>query len=214
MHPVIRLASFILLTAGLARINTLFFSISVLTLSLLCKKYCVITALVSLLKRLRWLFLSLFILNVWFNNAEFKWFPEITGVLIAIERTVMIIAMVTAAHILNTTTSTTTLVAALNWWFNPLIKMGVPTQRLAVRVALILDTLDSVQDFYPQNSTVLLTTHNPIKKISQRVTQLLIQVHARAETEPLRTLNLPYLPSPPLWQWIYPLFISVIILSG
>ncbi len=168
------------------------------------------SVVLPLLKRLRWLFLSLFILNLWFHSPELTWLPTMAGLLLALERVAVLIIIVLAAHLLITTTKTQDIIAALQWWLRPLNKIGFSTERLAVRLALVLDTVTAVQKLYTNTPTI--TTKNPIKIISARVAGLFTQVLTHAETTPLATLEIPKLNSPPLWQWGYPLLILLLIL--
>jgi len=177
---------------------------------LLFKAYCTFSSVLPLLKRLRWLFLSLLVLNIWFHSPAFTWLPDTAGLLLALERIGALIIIVLAAHLLLSTTPTPAIIAALQWWFIPLNKIGFSSERLAVRLALILDTVQTVQNLY--TDTPFTPTKNPIKKISERVAGLFAQVLKHAETTPLRTLEIPKFQSPPLWQWCYPLLIVVLIL--
>jgi len=184
----------------------------ILPLLVLLFKHSHVSLFVPLLKRLRWLFLSLFLLNFWFNSPTFSWFPEIVGLLLAFERVIALIFIVLTAHLLVITTPTNNLIATLLWWFKPLNYLGFSTETLAVRIALVLDIVQVVQNFYTEIS--LPATKNPIKKISDRVANLFTQVLINAETTPLRTLEIPILQSPPLWQWSYPLFFLIFIISN
>jgi len=181
----------------------------VLPLFWLLIKYSQFTSIVPLFKRLRWLFLSLFILNLWFSSPIFTWQPEINNLLLAIERVAALILVVLAAHLLITTTTTQTIVAALLWWLMPLNKIGLTTERLAVRIALVLDTVQVVQNTYIESS--FPTNQNPLNQISERVANLFNQVLTYAEQVPLQTLEISKLQSPPLWQWSYPLFLLLLI---
>ncbi len=178
----------------------------------LFKVNCTFSSALPVLKRLRWLFLSLLILNLWMPSATFSWVPDIAGLLLALERIAALMIMVLAAHLLLRTTPTQDIIAAWQWWLWPFNKIGFSTERLAVRLALVLDTVETVQDLYinmPSNSTT-----NPIKKISERVAGLFTQVLAHAETTPFRSLEIPKLQAPPWWQWSQPLIMLVLILIG
>jgi hypothetical protein len=178
---------------------------------LLFKNHCTISSVLSQLKRLRWLFLSLFILNLWFNSPALTWLPNMAGLLLALERVAVLIIIVLAAQLLIMTTPTAEIIAALRWWLMPLNKIGISTERQAVRLALVLDTVTAVQNLYTETPPPI-ATKNPIKIISDKMAGLFTQVLIHAETIPLRTLEIPKLKSPPLWQWGYPLLILVFIL--
>lgn len=212
LHPIIRLACFILLVAGLAVTSKTMFIVALPLFIWLFKTHSTVSSVLPLLKRLRWLFLSLFILNLWFNSTTFTWLPNLAGLLLALERVTVLIILVFAAHLLITTTPTHYIISALQWWFKPLNKIGISTERLVVRIALVLDTVRTVQNLY--TDTPPAATKNPIKIISDRVAGLFTQVLTRAETTPLRKLEISKLPKPPISQWGYPLLILILILIG
>jgi hypothetical protein len=191
LHPIIRLACFILLLIGLT-VSNLFFIVVVPLFLIIFKYYCSFSSVLPLLKRLRWFFLSLLILNLSFNF-------ELHGLLIALHKIAVLIIIVLAAHLLMFTTSIQELIAALLWWLYPFQKLGFSTERFAVRLSLILETVETVQKLQV----------NPIKKMTETVSDLFIQILHHAETAPLRSLEISETKSPPLWQWIYPMLLMI-----
>ncbi|WP_216093241.1 hypothetical protein [Candidatus Marithrix sp. Canyon 246] len=97
------------------------------------------------------------------------------------------------------TTSIQQLVAALLWWLYPVKKLGFETERFAVRLSLIFETVESVQKLQV----------NPIKNITETVSNLFIQILDHAETTPLVSLEIAETKSPPVWQWIYPVLLMI-----
>jgi energy-coupling factor transporter transmembrane protein EcfT len=223
LHPIIRLACFFLLLLGLARLTqTLLLTTIPVLLWLFYKTHCTFSAVRPLLKRLRWLFVTLFILNLWFNSPDWTWLPTESGIWLAMERITALLSIVLAAHLLITVTSTPDIIAALQWWFNPLKKLGFPSEKLTLRLALVFDTVDQVQRLYMSNPGVqseALSGEDDRDKaslwtpeaMSNKVVSLFSQVIDYAETTPLRTLDIPELQSPPWWQWSYPLLILTLI---
>ncbi len=211
MHPIIRIICFILLVIGLA-IGKWLLYFSCLPLLVLFWRYAHWLPLQRLLKRLRWLFISLFILHLWFHGSDLNWIPSQAGLLIAIEKIFILILMVSAAHLLLVTTVTNDLIAAIHWWFKPLDRIGFKTQILAIRLALTLETLNHVHALYQQQTTS--NRIQPITQISERVTQLFQTVARHAEQAPLSQLTLPQLTNPPIWQWLYPFgLIAIMVIS-
>ena len=191
MHPAIRLFCFLLLVVGLLTANNILFIILIFLLFFIYK--CSLTQVFPAIKRLRWLFFSILILNLFFNL-------NIASLFIAIEKIIILITIILAAHLFLTITKTQEIIAALQWWLLPLTLLGFPTEKLAVRIALILDTVKTVQNFYTNTTT-----------ISNKITELFAKTLIHANTAPLQTLEIPELPKPPLWQWIYPLLMLVLI---
>lgn len=218
MHPVIRLASFTLLLLGLATTNQQILLIITLPWLLwLWQRYSTKVSILPLLKRLRWLWLSLLILHLWFSSPEFSWIPAPPTILQAGERVLALIVMVLAAQLLVATTPPPSLIATLQWWFTPLLKLGIPTERLAVRLALVLDTVQAVQQLYTEAEARVAVTSSStarLTRISGRVADLFARVLEYADKAPLQNLEIPELCSPPLWQWGYPILMLVIILYG
>ena len=214
MHPIIRLACFILLVAGLSVTSNIIFILPLfLPLFLLFfRSHCTFSSVLPFLKRLRWFFLSLFILNLWFTSATFTLLPNLLGILFALERIIVLIIFVLAAHLLLSTTPIPHIIAALQWYFIPLNIIGFNTDKLAIRLALVLDIVQTVQTLYIKKSPTI--SKNPIKIISNKASVLLLEVLTQAETTPLRSLEIPKISNPPLWQWVYPLLIFGFLLIG
>ncbi len=134
------------------------------------------------------------------------------GILFALQRVIVLIIFVLAAHLFLSTTPIPQIIAALQWYFIPLNNIGLNTERLAIRLALVLDIVQVVQTLYIKKSPTM--SKNPIKIISHRVSELLLEVLKRAENTPLRSLEIPHLSKPPLVQWAYPLLIFGLIFIG
>ncbi len=203
MHPVIRIACFILLIIGLTHSNLIVWSLSLPLLFLLYRTDNSFTSILPLLKRLRWLFLSIFILHLWFSAPEFAWFPSWQSGLQASERVGALIFIVLAAQLLLRTTTRAEIIAALQWWLKPLNQLGLATERLAVRLALVLETVETVQTLYQTQQVVIQNSRYSMRIISQHAAELFNQVARQAEQTPLQTLDIPDILSPPLWQWLY-----------
>jgi len=183
------------LVVGLVATNNIAFIILIILFIYKCN----FSSLILTLKRLRWLFLSILILNLFFNSDILN----IVNLVTTIEKIVILIAVVIAAHLFLITTTTQEIIAALQWWLLPLTKLGFPTERFAVRVALVLDTVQTTEKFYTDTNS----------NISDKMAELFAQVFMQANTAPLLILEIPKLSMPPLWQWIYPLIMLILILN-
>jgi len=164
----------------------------------------------QLFKRLRWLFISLFILYLWFHGTHFTWIPSQIGLFTAIEKIFVLMLMVFTAHILLIATPVHDLIAAVYWWFKPFNRFGFKAQTVAVRLALTLETLNDVHVLYQQQPK-LNTRQNPIARISQYATLLFQSVVEHAEQAPLSQLAVPQLSAISIWQWMYPFSLILIM---
>ena len=152
-----------------------------------------------LLRRLRWFFLSLLILG-----AAFPPGGDIgASLLYSLERIVILVLMVLAAHVLMSVTPLPQRVAALAWLLAPLARCGVATETFILRLNLVLESVTQVKTLYH------LPARTPEKTGLQawraRAEDLFEAVLQQAETTPLVVLEIPEPPPPPWWQWLYPL---------
>jgi len=134
------------------------------------------------------------------------------GILLALERVIVLIIFVLAAHLFLSTTPIPHIIAALQFYLIPLNTIGFNTTKLAIRLALVLDIVHTVQTLYIKKSPT--NSKNPIKIISNKVSELLLEVITQAETTPLRSLEIPLFSNPPLWQWAYPIVLFGLLLIG
>lgn len=211
MHPTIRLANFILLIAGFAVASRFFIVLLPLLLIWLALHQHLLN-LLRLLKRFRWLFLSIFVFNLWSNTTGLTWWPSGYDIWLAVERVIVLISMVTVAHLFILTTPIQDIVAGLRWWLTPLQRLKFPSDRFAIRIALILDTVQLAQSLYTE--TPAPQTNNPIKKISDKFSELFTTIAHQAEIAPLQQFEIKELTVPPWWQWSYPLLIGLLIWTG
>ena len=223
MHPIIQFSCFFLLIIGLTLAQWSFFIITLVLLSILYWRYGELAQLRRALRRLRWLLLSLVILYLWFSRPDVHWIPDWEGVVLALERVGALVMIVIAANLLLQVNSTAQLVATLQWYLHPLRRLGLPTERLAVRLVLVLDTLQAVEQLYApaeappeleKRGSPLGFVCTKIQFISQRFTTLFQQVLIHAEQVPLQVLTIPTIHAPPWWQWGYPLSLGVLMRWG
>ncbi len=203
---MIRVACFLLIIVGLAT-STLFLLKISLPLLIIFQRHCQFSSLYVLLKRLRWLLLSLLILYGWFSTPTFNWLPDPDTTLLAFERIASLIMILLSAHLLRTLTPTQDLVAALQWWLHPGDRLGlISSERLSVRLVLTLETVQTVQALYQQLPPVT-PSKNWLTKVTAQLTNLFIMVLNQAETTPLSVWTVPELQRPPFRQWVWPILI-------
>jgi len=215
MHPVIRLAVFFLFIIGVTTAQLYFLLLILPVLGLLLYLYSHAQLLWRTFKRLKWLFLSLFILNAWFSAPTFTGLPSQFGLLLALQRLSMLASIISAAHLLQHTTPSAHMILALQWWLTPFGKLGVNVETIAVRLALTLDTVHTVQKLYDDLPAVTKTaTHSPrarLNYLAKNTSQLFTQTLYHAEHTPLTIIELPALPPLLLWQWCYPCILVLLL---
>jgi hypothetical protein len=213
MHPVIRIISLLVLgtmisfgnPAGVVTAAGL-----VIALYFFTSTAYFATAWRSI-RRLRWLFLSILIIYLWFTPAatggsESFWLPSIEGGIQGAVRMLTLIILVLAANLLLRTTTREQIVSALLWLTFPLHVIGFPHERFAVRMTLVLETVIQARGLLDaERNRAAGSSKNPIARISATMTDAYKTAVLRAEQTPCIVIEVPDLVRPPIHQWLYPL---------
>ncbi len=226
LHPVIRLLCFIVFAGFLTREGP-----AGLTLATLAYVTMLIwrvprgqasglTASLRMLRRMRWLFLSILIVYFWFTpgkplwpgHAE-AWVPTVEGMVLGMERILALGLIVLAVNLLSASTPREHLLAAVYWLARPLRGIGLAPERLALRMVLAMEAVAALQ-------TVLLRARQSFSQGQGRITtriagaagKLFEETLAQAQQAPRRPHTLPLL-WPPAWlQWTCPPLLALAFL--
>jgi len=235
VHPVIRLLSLILFSLLVSRsaIPNLITGFSLIIAVYVMTSLNYLYAAKIFLTRMRWFFLSIIIMYLWFTpgealfSSESVLMPTVNGIELAITRVFSLVVIILAVNLFLQTTEKTLMMSALIWLTYPLNVFGDFQQRFAVRVTLTLDAISQVQalcDFSKKdylerknlennakkvNATPISTS---VSKISNVITEVYQQVLTKAESAPCEPLELSQSDSPPLYQWLYLPCLVVILL--
>ncbi len=170
-------------------------------------------AALNMIRRMRWLFLSLFIIYGWFTPGSplpltlpvsmLAWLPTMQGLEEAAVRIASLVIVVLAVHLLLHITSREELLGAILWWLKQLGYAGIAHQRLAVRMALVLETVPKMQPLIQE----ALDGHRQVNlsNAGQVAAALYHNVLNHAEQQTCHTIEIPTVTSPPVWQWLFPI---------
>ena len=193
---------------------------------------CLVLSL-RILKRMRWLFLSILLIYFWFTPGRpvfsplsVPWTPTVEGVQIGLMRVLSLLLIVLTVNYLLSRVPRTQLISSILWILYPLRHIGLPYQRIAVRSALTLELLGEVQTELLESvaeqrknkavdarakpnreSSSLLAKLNAI---GVSASQIITAVLLKADQMPVQTLEIPRRSRPPYVQWIYPVLISAV----
>lgn len=230
MHPVIRIVNLVLLGIIMS-----FSSFSVLLVAggivfflyLLTPQYH-LKSMWKLLRRLRWIFLSMSIIYFWFTPGDplilfsgllalSQWMPTVEGVVLGLLHITGLVILIASVNLLLQTTSREQLLSAILWLTHPLNMVGISHERFAVRMTLVLETVTKMQALYdkPQDKSERKNgIKNPLQRISTAVIGLYQKAHLQAELASLHAIEVPEPASPPMYQWLYPIgFCSVLLIA-
>jgi energy-coupling factor transport system permease protein len=229
MHAVIKIVSFLVLGSAVALGDErllLTGALLILPLYLFGSKECLMSAL-CMLKRLRWLFLSIFVVYWFFTPGrllipDLLWGPTYEGLWQGGHRIGVLMVLVAAVNLLIGDTVREDFLPAVLWCLRPLTWLGLPHERLGVRITLTLEAVNTVRDAYRggDRSPLAPAGKSPSRVETPRITAivnaatcLFEKVSGDAKAAPLRDIALPEQSSPPLIQWLIPLILGILLVA-
>ena len=162
MHPVIRIVTFLVFGLGVVFGNVQHLLLAVL---LLAAGYAVWHPHLfkmnwQMLRRMRWLFLSILVIYLWFTPGHpllpvvGSLSPSMEGLQFGFYRICSLVFIVLALNLLIKSIARDELIAGILWLLHPLRLLGLPDERLAVRIALTFDVVHEVQLLYGKQGSV------------------------------------------------------------
>ncbi len=218
MHPVIRIAAFLVAAAFLGRAELsimLIVAAGIVPVLIRLPEASWRTPL-RLLRRLRWLLISLLIVYGWFTPGTALWSalgaasPTREGLGEGLLRGGSLLLIAMAAQLLMLATSRPQLLAALYWLARPLRIIGVSRERLAVRLTLTLEAV-------PQQSAVMTPAlyqglaGNAATRFGQIAARAFQGALDQAERHTGSAVDIVTAQRPPLYQWLYPLSLGLLL---
>ena len=217
MHPVARILCVLVLAAFLSSGDV---QVLVAAALLLAFGYGVtdkasFRAIMRPLWRMRWLLLGVMIIYLWLPTGVTTGTSGQTsmqhGLILGVERASALALLIIAVNLLSKTTSREQLLAGIYWLAKPLGYLGIPRERLALRLALVLDLVPRVQERLAQYVVAAKFRDNPISAMSQSVSQLMCSVLNEAEEAPLDNIEIGDFSNPTWVQWMYPLGLAFVL---
>lgn len=183
-----------------------------------------------MVKRMRWLFLSIFIIYLWFTpGLELipelgSWSPSVPGTQQGIMRILSLVLIVFGVNLLVKTDSQENLTSALIWLLTPLRWLRLPHEKLAIRMSLTFSLISEVQYLHElkkknQNSRVKQTQlmeadNNTKPNLMQRLdaigtyaADLMQAVLDKSLEMSSQDIKLAERLKPPSYQWAYPVIL-------
>ncbi|VAX04587.1 hypothetical protein MNBD_GAMMA20-2162 [hydrothermal vent metagenome] len=231
MHPVIKIILFLIYATAIAFgdvMTLLAGAVLMLALYLPGSREQLLLAF-RMLRRMRWFFLSIALVYLLFTPGRllfsaWPWGPTLEGLSGGGLRIISLVLIVFAVNLLLRTTLHPALISAILWCLTPLAWVGLPRERLAVRIALTLDAVDSVQVIYrhrprddghagePSGNTRPASLKARLQRIGATAQRLVTAVIEQAEAAPTVAIEVPRPSNPPLIQWLYPLLLGTLFM--
>ncbi len=225
MHPVIRIISFLTLAVALSvgsRWGHVAVAAVLVLAGYLLAHHRGLPQLLRMVMRLRWLWLSLCIVYFWFTPGMpvwpvlGAWSPTLSGVEEGLLRGAVLLLIAAAANLLLQTTAQDQLLAAIRWLAMPVRLGGGSPDRLALRLALVLDSVPHLRASAGKSEPVPEAGFRArIRGIAGRVSSRFRTVLAEAASMPTREIEVPDT-GPPTWlEWLLPVaMVALFWLAG
>jgi len=184
----------------------------------------------KMLRRLRWLFLSILVVYLFFTPGvlllpDVFWGPTQEGLIQGILRIVVLVLIVAAVNVLIGSTGQAEFLSAVSWCLQPLSWLGLSHERLAVRISLTLtavgvlrtacrdETHDEASGVSVEKPVESSLPEPKLTAIAKTAHHLFARVVDDAEKASLQTITLPEQSRPPLSQWAIPASLALLLLA-
>ncbi len=231
MHPVIKIVSFLIFGAAVSIGSG---QILLAGVSLVIPLYVFgskihFHGVLKMLKRLKWLFISILVVYLFFTPGQLLWpglvwSPTLEGLTQGLLRVAVLVLLVAAVNLLISSTERDDFLSAILWCLRPLSFVGLPHERLAVRITLTLDEVSQIRKHHlyegqgdsqeeEVNSAMSHVESNvgkaepKLSAIAKTANRLFQSVITTAETTTVREISLPEESAPPVYQWLIPVFL-------
>ena len=174
-----------------------------------------LVAAMPLLRRMRWFFLSILIIYWWLTPGEAlwrgapDWLPTADGVVEGLHRVVILVLLICALRLVFWDVARDALVAAIYRLLWPLSSIGLSRERVAVRLILVFETVDSVQGVVRDAVAAARSAHSPRLGVVDAAALAMSQVMSRAECAVCQEVDIDIGTQPPYWQWCMPLVLGI-----
>ncbi len=174
----------------------------------------------KMLRRMRWLLLSILIVYLWFTPGTplipplGHYSPTMEGVQPGLLRVITLMLIAVLVVLLLQGTSRGELIGAIRWLAAPLRLLGVDNTRIALRMTLILDSVEEIQPLLQRQMEGFSRRGNRLSRIADALAALFQSVISRAENTPPQRISVATLGGPPLYQWLYPMALVLLFAIG
>ena len=221
LHPAARILSLALLTILLARLQwqgLLLAAGPLIWLLFLHPDH--VKTVFRLVTRLRWFFLSILILYVWFTPG----LPAIhsdggtsfmsTGLMMGVERILALVIIVGYSGLLLSLSSRREIITGIYVLLSPLRKLGVDAARLAVRLGLVLECVPKFEDIQRSVSDSVTPSMQKAAWIEKFAMLFNAAVNPPlADRQEVTTIELPVAPHVSILDLVLPLVLAALIFT-
>lgn len=221
MHASIKIISFLVFGAAVSTGSgqVLLAGLLIVTPLYFFSEKSVLHGAMQMTKRLKWLFVSILVVYLFFTPGQLLlpdilWGPTIDGLFQGLLRIAALVLLVAAVNLLIQTTEQGEFLSAILWCLRPLSLLGISHERLAVRISLTLDGVSQARSDLSQSASTSrdIKGESKLALISGMASRLFESALKNAESTPLREIALPDETRPPVFQWLIPVGLAVLFM--
>jgi energy-coupling factor transport system permease protein len=219
MHPLIRFVCFLVIVffLSLSDTSSLLISIPAVITAWLLSRRLPSAKIWRLLWRLRWLYLSIFVLYGYFTpgqvviNSDLNWFPSTEGLNIALIKMALLIAIVLWADVWFGRLSRDQWVQGIYDFLRPFSWRGFNRERFVLRLLLTMEELQTLQmqsERAEKNDagTVKQRLKNTATAVKARF------LHAVNDQSAPTAIEFELAPPPRWYEWLWPIGLALVFL--
>jgi energy-coupling factor transporter transmembrane protein EcfT len=222
LHPAVRITCFLVLGAYLAMGRPLDLAVAAGVLAVLygVLEQARLAPALTMLRRLRWFFLSILIIYFWFTPGTpiwphtplryEAWLPTFEGIRLGLLGVAALGLFVFGVTLLLQTTPRNGLIAGIRWMVGALPLPGGFHDAFALRVALVLETVPKLQPVVQTAMPAGDKRGGAMERIGRTAAGLVSHAITEAQRAPPETIELPPDRRPPLLQWLWPAALGVL----
>ena len=234
VHPVIRVVCFLVLAGFVAfgGVYDLALGFTIVVSVILFKRLQSLELSIRIIRRMRWLFLSILVVYLWFTpgkplvSSVHPMMPTVEGMQMGLLRVFSLILIVLAVNYFVSAIARNKLVEAIMWLLYPINWFGIDHKQIALRIALVLELIPRVQHIVldMKQQYVENISSNGLKDKAQRrnvvvvrvvsasqlVEQLFERVVSEAVKMPSEQIAISIASRPPMLQWFLPIGLTTL----
>lgn len=225
MHPLIRIVCFLVFSACLAFGGAAELACGGVLLAgaYLSSPPRLFLPAVTMMYRMRWFLLSLFIVYGWFTPGQplvgsegmrfAELWPTREGALAGLLRAALLMTIVAGANLLLRTTPRDELLVAVYGLARPLGWCGISRERIAVRMVLVIEALDPVRRIVTERLAAVEGGLPDLRTAGRFASGVMRSVVQQAEAATGGAVQLSDAGAPPPLQWAYPVLLAGLFLA-
>lgn len=219
VHPVIRVICFIIFALSLALgpvEQVLLGSLMVMVLYFFTGLG-VLRQAWPMLRRMRWFFFSILLIYLLMSPTEGAqgsgdgWVPSWDGLYHAGHRILALVLMILAVHWLLSHTSRQALISALYRLVFPLSLLGLSRERFAVRMMLVFELMEPVQEKVSQQVAERKAQGKDLRAYANVAAELTCDVIANAEKAECHSIEIDVSDAPTPFQWGWVVMLTFVV---